>query len=829
MNNNEACAEYFRGNSAYRRCFSEFEKKWKTYGKVTGIITLKNTSEEERRAIGGILGKTFYENTIRFPFAEFEKGLQYTKFAPVDFEQVLEAYFGRKTLTTQERQKEAERGKADFFETVESYLTECKGPDSIAVSWLQDMFSQKKYGYQTVIREYGRDREKTEKLFAKVGVTNVGELLSYYPRTYETYGEIQKPDAVTDGMTAALYGQFQGPLAVKRVKNMQIVSGVFESDAQKIRITWYNMPYLRSTVRAGVPYVLWGKAAKKNRQLVLEQPAVFSFEEYHRMRQHLKPVYPLTEGLSAKTIEKAVRQALESLPFFKETLPPAIRSKYHLAEYHFTLEQIHFPENREQMLLARRRLVFDEFYLFILALRQLKQVNERNPQRFQIQKIPLTDQIIANLSFSLTGAQKKVWQEIERDMTGDYLMSRLIQGDVGSGKTILAFLALFLAAGNGWQGCLMVPTEVLAVQHMEAIQKQICEQKLPFYAELLTGSMTAKQKREACGRIVSGESRIIIGTHAVFQEKIQYKNLALVITDEQHRFGVRQRESLSEKGDMPHVMVMSATPIPRTLAVILYGDLDISVVNELPANRLPVKNCVVDTSYRPKAYRFIEKQVKMGHQAYIICPMVEESEQIEAEDVISYTEKLRSTLPQDITVSYLHGKMKPAKKNEIMEAFVKNEIQVLVSTTVIEVGVNVPNASVMMIENAERFGLAQLHQLRGRVGRGDAQSYCILCYGKDGEKTKKRLEILNKSNDGFYIANEDLRLRGPGDLFGIRQSGELAFRIGDVFQDAAILQEANDAANDTLQDPSYPEGKDYAILRQNLEKYMYKDLCNLNL
>ena len=408
-------------------------------------------------------------------------------------------------------------------------------------------------------------------------------------------------------------------------------------------------------------------------------------------------------------------------------------------------------------------------------------------------------------------------------------MSRLIQGDVGSGKTILAFLALFLAAGNGWQGCLMVPTEVLAVQHMEAIQKQICEQKLPFYAELLTGSMTAKQKREACGRIVSGESQIIIGTHAVFQEKIQYKNLALVITDEQHRFGVRQRESLSEKGDMPHVMVMSATPIPRTLAVILYGDLDISVVNELPANRLPVKNCVVDTSYRPKAYRFIEKQVKMGHQAYIICPMVEESEQIEAEDVISYTEKLRSTLPQDITVSYLHGKMKPAKKNEIMEAFVKNEIQVLVSTTVIEVGVNVPNASVMMIENAERFGLAQLHQLRGRVGRGDAQSYCILCYGKDGEKTKKRLEILNKSNDGFYIANEDLRLRGPGDLFGIRQSGELAFRIGDVFQDAAILQEANDAANDTLQDPSYPEGKDYAILRQNLEKYMYKDLCNLNL
>lgn len=671
--------------------------------------------------------------------------------------------------------------------------------------------------------------EKTEKLFEKVGVTNVGELLSYYPRTYEKYGEIQKPDAVSDGMTAVLYGQFLGTLAVKRVKNMQIVSGVFESDAQKIRVTWYNMPYLRSSVRPGVPYVLRGKAAKKNRQLVLEQPAVFSFEEYRVMQQHLKPVYPLTDGLSAKTVEKAVRQALQGLPFVKEALPDAIRRKYQLAEYHFALEQIHFPENQEQMLLARRRLVFDEFYLFILALRQMKQANEKTLQEFQIRKIPLTDRIIANLSFSLTGAQQKVWKEIERDMTGDYLMSRLIQGDVGSGKTILAFLALFLAAGNGWQGCLMVPTEVLAVQHMEAIQKLICEQKLPFHAELLTGSMTAKQKREACDRIVTGASRIIIGTHAVFQEKIRYKNLALVITDEQHRFGVRQRESLAEKGHMPHVMVMSATPIPRTLAVILYGDLDISVVNELPANRLPIKNCVVDASYRPKAYRFIEKQVKMGHQAYIICPMVEESEQIEAEDVISYTEKLRNTLPQEIAVSYLHGKMKPAQKNEIMEAFVKNEIQVLVSTTVIEVGVNVPNASVMMIENAERFGLAQLHQLRGRVGRGDAQSYCIMCYGKDSEKTKKRLEILNKSNDGFYIANEDLRLRGPGDLFGIRQSGDLVFRIGDIFQDAKILQEANEAVNDTLQDPDYPEGKDYAILRQNLKKYMYKDLCNLNL
>lgn len=671
--------------------------------------------------------------------------------------------------------------------------------------------------------------EKTGKLFERVGVTKIGQLLSYFPRAYEKYDEIKRADALKDGTVAAVYGCFPAALAVKRIKNKQIVTGIFESNFQKIKVLWYNMPYLRSTLKAGTFWVLRGKVSIKNKQLVLEQPTVFSMEAYQKILECLHPVYPLTEGLSAKTVEKAVRQVLDQLPPAREMLPEKIRKTYQLAEYHFALEQIHFPETQEQMLLARHRLVFDEFYLFILALRRLKNMTEKQTQDFHIKKIQLTDTIIQNLGFTLTGAQEKVWKEIEQDMTGPYVMSRLVQGDVGSGKTILAFLALFLAAGNGCQGCLMVPTEVLAVQHMEVITSLIQQQNLPFQAELLTGSMTGRQKREAYQRIESGASQIVIGTHAVFQEKVLYKNLALVVTDEQHRFGVRQREALSEKGMFPHVIVMSATPIPRTLAVILYGDLDISVVDELPANRLPIKNCVVDTSYRPKAYRFIEKQISLGHQAYVICPMVEESEQIEAEDVISYTEKLRAVLPESIRISYLHGKMKASQKNEIMEAFLKNEIQVLVSTTVIEVGVNVPNATVMMIENAERFGLAQLHQLRGRVGRGDAQSYCIMCYGKNGEKTKKRLEILNQSNDGFFIANEDLRLRGPGDLFGIRQSGELLFRIGDVYQDARILQEANEAAGMTLADPAYPEGEEYARLEQILQKYMYKDLCNLNL
>ena len=383
-------------------------------------------------------------------------------------------------------------------------------------------------------------------------------------------------------------------------------------------------------------------------------------------------------------------------------------------------------------------------------------------------------------------------------MSGQALMSRLVQGDVGSGKTIIAFLAMILSCENGYQSALMVPTEVLAKQHYESFMRLLKQQGLDFCTVLLTGSNTAKEKREIYAKIASGEAQIIIGTHALIQEKVIYKNLSLVITDEQHRFGVKQRESLAERGNPPNVLVMSATPIPRTLAIILYGDLDISVIDELPAKRLPIKNCVVDISYRPKAYSFIQKQVQEGRQVYIICPMVEESEGLDAENVLDYTAKIKSVFPSDIQIEYLHGKMKASEKNQIMERFAANKIQILVSTTVVEVGVNVPNATVMMVENAERFGLAQLHQLRGRVGRGEHQSYCIFVQGNKEDTTSKRLEILNKSNDGFYIAGEDLKLRGPGDLFGIRQSGVMEFRIGDIYNDSSILKSASEAASEIL-------------------------------
>ena len=445
----------------------------------------------------------------------------------------------------------------------------------------------------------------------------------------------------------------------------------------------------------------------------------------------------------------------------------------------------------------------------------MKDSEARADNHFILEDRPEINRFLSSLPYDLTDAQKKVWREIRQDMQGGHTMSRLVQGDVGSGKTIVAFLSLLLAGLNGYQGALMAPTEVLARQHYDNITGMLEQYQLPLKAELLTGSMTAKQKREAYERIASGEAAIIIGTHALIQEKVLYHDLALVVTDEQHRFGVKQREALAGKGYMPHILVMSATPIPRTLAIILYGDLDISVIDEMPKNRIPIKNCVVDTGYRETAYRFMKKQVSEGRQCYVICPMVEESESLEAENVQDYSRMLSEEMGSPINVGCLHGRMKQQEKDEIMAAFGRNEIQILVSTTVIEVGIDVPNATVMMIENAERFGLAQLHQLRGRVGRGGHQSYCIFMTASKSEETKERLDILNHSNDGFYIAGEDLRLRGPGDLFGIRQSGILDFKIADVFQDAGLLQCASsDAAGILAEDPalSGPENrhlKDY--------------------
>ena len=683
---------------------------------------------------------------------------------------------------------------------------------------------------KTPLRELKGVGEKTEKLFQKIGITTTEELLRYYPRTYDIYEEPVEIASAEEDKTVSIRVTIATGIYISQVRNLQVLTTTVADASGRLPVAWFNAPYLKGTIKKGSVFILRGKITRKKGRPQMEHPEIFTPAAYEEIIHSMQPVYGLTKGLSNKMITKLVHQILDTRPLHGEYLPEEIRERYQLADANYAIRTIHFPKNMQELLTARKRLVFDEFLLFVLAIQLLKEKTEEAPNTFPMKPVWTTEEIIEGLPYDLTGAQKNVWHEIERDLSGHKLMSRLVQGDVGSGKTVIAFLAMVLSAENGFQSALMVPTEVLANQHYEGFLRLMEEQNIAScHPVLLTGSTTARQKREIYQKIADGEVNVIIGTHALIQEKVEYKNLGLVITDEQHRFGVRQREALTTRGNQPHVLVMSATPIPRTLAIILYGDLDISIIDELPAKRLPIKNCVVGTSYRPKAYSFIEKQVQMGRQAYVICPMVEESEGLEAENVTDYARKLQEILPGEIKVEILHGKMKPKEKNRIMEAFASGEIQVLVSTTVVEVGVNVPNATVMMVENAERFGLAQLHQLRGRVGRGEHQSYCIFIQGNNEENTSKRLKILNESNDGFYIAGEDLKLRGPGDLFGIRQSGLMEFKIGDIYNDAGILKNASEAAGEILAldfDLILPQHK---ALKEHLKGYMSEELENLGI
>lgn len=671
--------------------------------------------------------------------------------------------------------------------------------------------------------------EKTGSLFRKLGVTTVEELLHYYPRAYDAYEEPVPIGQLREGQILAVCGMLTKSASVNRVRNLLIITTAVKDLTGTLKLTWFNMPYLCSTLKAGERLVLRGKVVKKQGSLRMEQPEIFSAEAYEKVMYSMQPVYGQTRGLGNKAITRAVEQALASRQMEREYMPADLRKKYELAEYNFAMDHIHFPADQQELLFARKRLVFDEFFFFLLAVRRLKEKREDKLSGYVIEPPAEVLQLVEKLPYELTGAQRKVWQEVQTDLASGRMMNRLIQGDVGSGKTIIAVMALLAVAYNGYQGALMVPTEVLAQQHLESFQELLQAYGIDKQVVLVTGSMTAKEKRLAYEKISSHEADIIVGTHALIQEKVVYDRLALVVTDEQHRFGVGQRKALGNKGEEPHVLVMSATPIPRTLAIILYGDLDISIIDELPANRLPIKNCVVDVGYRDKAWQFIAKEVLAGRQAYVICPMVEESEMIEAENVLDYTKLLQQKLPSPIGVEYLHGKMKPKEKNRIMERFAAGEIQVLVSTTVVEVGVNVPNATVMMIENAERFGLAQLHQLRGRVGRGKYQSYCIMVNVSDQDGTQERLEILNNSNDGFYIASEDLKLRGPGDIFGLRQSGDLEFRLADIFTDANLLKTVSAEVNRMLEEDPLLERSDHQELKRRLNAYLDKSYEKVNL
>ena len=635
--------------------------------------------------------------------------------------------------------------------------------------------------------------EKTEKLFYKAGVEKVNDLLRYYPRYYDVFEE---PVLIRDlecDRTQAIKGTVAREVSVKRVRNLQVVTGYLRDErGDAIKATWFNSPYLKGKLTIGSTFIFRGFVKENYSNFSIEQPKIFGIAEYNKKKGEMQPVYPLVSGLTNNMVQKAVKQALK-LVETEEFLPEKIRNKYGLEGLQQAIEHIHYPTDKNQLYSARKRLIFDEFFMFIYNIRNLKDKNTEIHNRHILVEPKEVKTLINNLPYELTNAQKRTWEEIKRDISSTKVMNRLIQGDVGSGKTIIAFFALITAALNNGQGAMMAPTEVLARQHYDNLIELIKEHNINVNPVVLVGSMTAKEKREAYKVIESGDADIIIGTHALIQEKVNYNNLTMVVTDEQHRFGVRQREAISEKGEHPHIMVMSATPIPRTLAIIMYGDLDISVIDELPANRLPIANCVVGTDYRPNAYDFMTKQIAKGRQVYVICPTVEYSEAVEGENVIEYAEKLKRIMPVSVNIEFLHGRMKPAEKNEIMDRFANNQIQILVSTTVVEVGVNVPNATVMMVENAERFGLAQLHQLRGRVGRGKYQSYCIFINGSGKKEALERLNILCKSNDGFLIANEDLKLRGPGDFFGVRQSGDFEFRLGDIMNDANILKQASES------------------------------------
>lgn len=659
--------------------------------------------------------------------------------------------------------------------------------------------------------------EKAEQCLNKMNIYNIADLLEHYPRDYDEFKPIQAISSVAEGEMAAVEGSLCARPQMKVRGRLKILSVMIQDESGTIPVTWFNMPFLRNQLKMGTHYILRGKVSKKKGRLVLDQPKIYTRQEFYRQVGKMRPIYPLTFGITNNAVTKAIETALPDIENLTEYLPAEVRKRQNLIGYKKALNQLHFPANRAEMREARKRLVFDELFLYQLALSYIKK-NGRDKSTHRIEEKSEVERLISELPFTMTGAQQKVYEEIIRDMGDGYVMNRLVQGDVGSGKTIVAVLALYQVVLNGGQGAFMVPTEVLASQHYKSLCGLLGERGVRI--GLLTGSLTAKQKREGREKTVSGEWDIVVGTHAIIQDNVEFANLALVITDEQHRFGVRQRESLFQKGQEPHVLAMSATPIPRTLALILYGDMDLSVIDERPADRLPIKNCVVNTDYRPNAYRFMAEQIRQGHQIYIICPMVEESEESDLENVTIYTEELRELFPSSVQIEGLHGKMKPSQKDEIMERFAAGETDILVSTTVIEVGIDVPNSTVIMIENAERFGLAQLHQLRGRVGRGSAQSYCILMTGQESKEAKERLSVLAGSNDGFYIAEEDLKIRGQGDLFGIRQSGDQLFALADIFEDAAVLRQAGEEARRFTEDEIVLLYKKNHRLKDRVEQYL---------
>ena len=634
--------------------------------------------------------------------------------------------------------------------------------------------------------------DKTAAVLKKLSIESVEDLLWYAPRSYLKYPEITKINTLKEGDTVAVKGVVDPNFYEKKGGKMVVSTFSVHDDTGTLRMVFFRQSYLRSIFYPGKNFVFYGTVRTNNGKFELQMPEYYKPEDYGAKLKSLQPVYALTKGITSKAIQKYVQAVIDEIFPVSDTLDPDFIRSNDFLSLSDAYRYLHLPVDTDLLQKARRRLAFEEFLRFLTKIEESREENTSLSSDFIIRDYELCDRYAKSLPFELTNAQKNTFEEIKEDISSGFAMRRLIQGDVGSGKTMVAFLSMVAVCNAGYQSAMMAPTEVLATQHYEKLIKDNETYHLNLKPVLLTGSVTGAKKREILKGIEDGTYNAVIGTHAIFQEKVVFQNLALVITDEQHRFGVKQRDALSEKGRIPHVLVLSATPIPRTLSLTLYADLKVSVMDELPAKRIPIKSCIIGPNMRTTAYKFLGEEITKGHQAYIICPMVEENEDVSLENVTDYPKKLEAYFHGSLKYAVLHGRMKAADKERIMTDFARKEFDCLISTTVIEVGIDVPNSTLIIIENAERFGLATLHQLRGRVGRGDAQSFCVFIDGTGKGEQNERLKVLKNSTDGFFIAKEDLRLRGPGDLTGIRQSGDMNFKIGDIINDYDVLMLAKE-------------------------------------
>ena len=654
------------------------------------------------------------------------------------------------------------------------------------------------------------------KLLNKLKIYSLQDLITYFPRNYEDRGIAKKLSNCADGEEALIKAVAITKVSETFAGKLKIYRLVVRDGENPCTIVWYNQSYVKNLFKIGNTYNFYGKVEIKSGRYEMKSP-IFDESGVNKNTGKIIPIYPLTYGISQNTIRKIMENGVQEVyQNLEETLPEYILKKYNLMELNDAIKKIHFPDNKEDFVRARYRLVFEELLTFQLALLHIKQSYKNDEKGIEFNKDVKMSDVTNILPFSLTNAQKHVLEEINLDMESHKPMNRLLQGDVGSGKTIVSIIAAYKAVKSGYQVAMLAPTAILASQHLENFQKTLNE--FGIRSELLISSITKKNKQIIKDKLANGEIDILIGTHAMLEDDVTFKNLGLVVTDEQHRFGVKQRAKMASKGKNVDVIVMSATPIPRTLALILYGDLDISIINELPPNRKKIDTFAVGKSYEERVNHFIEKQIEEGRQCYIVCPLVEENEEMDLKSVTELAEKLQNETFSKYRVEFLHGKMKPKEKDEIMLKFKNGEIDILISTTVIEVGVDVPNANIMVIENSERFGLAQLHQLRGRVGRGEYKSYCILKFEGKGKVVQERMKIMCQTNDGFVISEKDLELRGSGDFFGTAQHGIPEMKIANLFEDIDILKIVQNLSSQILiNDPNFEKKENEKL------KFLIKD------